>query len=141
MYTKSICRATTFALVMALAAGPAAARSADETPPDTLCTVIGTASRYIGTTVTVRGVASSAGKVTTLSDDQCKGSVSLNIASDDPGNRKRDVTSFKRAVASSGARANATVSGRFRAADGAASAYTIDVYSVKDVVNLPDGGG
>jgi hypothetical protein len=140
MYTKSICRATTFALLMALAAGPTAARSADETPPDTLCTVIGTASRYVGTTVTVRGVASSAGKVTTLSDDQCKGSVSLNV-SDDQSGRKRDVSSFKRAVASNGARANATVSGRFRAADGAPSAFTIDVYSVKDVVNLPDGGG
>jgi hypothetical protein len=139
MYTKSICRATTFALVMALAAGPAAARSADDTPPDTLCTVIGTASRYLGTTVTVRGVASSAGKVTTLSDSECKGSVSLTI--DDTSSRKRDVSSFKRAVASNGAHANATVSGRFRSTGDAQSPYAIDVYSVRDVVDLRDGGG
>jgi len=139
MYTKSICRATTFALIMALAAGPAAARSADDTPPDTLCTVIGTASRYLGTTVTVRGIASSAGKVTTLSDAECKGSVSLAI--DDNSSRKRDVSSFKRAVASNGARANATVSGRFRSTNDAQSPYAIDVYSVRDVVDLHDGGG
>jgi hypothetical protein len=134
MYTKSIGRATTFALVMALATGPAAARSADETPPDTLCTVIGTAARYIGTTVTVRGVASSAGKVTTLSDAECKGSVSLSI--DDSDTRKRDINSFKRAVASNGAQATATISGRFRSTDDAKSPYAIDVYSVRDVVNV-----
>jgi hypothetical protein len=139
MYTKSIGRATTFALMVGLAAGPAAARSADDTPPDTLCTVIGTASRYVGTTVTVRGVASSAGKVTTLSDDQCKGSVSL--AMDDTSSRKRDVSSFRRAVTSSGARANATVFGRFRSTDDAKAPYVIDVYSVRDVVDLHDGGG
>jgi hypothetical protein len=134
MYTKSMGRATTFALVMAFAAGPAAARSADETPPDTLCTVIGTAARYIGTTVTVRGVASSAGKVTTLSDAECKGSVSLSIDGNDA--RKRDITSFKRAVASNGAQATATISGRFRSTDDAKSPYAIDVYSVRDVVNV-----
>jgi|SRR6187402_1454315 len=134
MYTKSMGRATTFALVMAFAAGPAAARSADETPPDTLCTVIGTAARYIGTTVTVRGVASSAGKVTTLSDAECKGSVSLAINDSDA--RKRDITSFKRAVASNGAQATATISGRFRSTDDAKSPYAIDVYSVRDVVNV-----
>lgn len=134
MVTKSICRATSFALVMALAAGPAAARSADETPPDTLCTVIGTASRYLGTTVTVRGVASSAGKVTTLSDAQCQGSVSL--AMDDSGSRKRDIASFRRAVGSNGAQATATVFGRFRSTDDAKAPYVIDVYSVRDVVDV-----
>ncbi|HVI55695.1 MAG TPA: hypothetical protein VM621_11690 [Luteibacter sp.] len=134
MYTKSIFRASAFALLMALAAGPAAARSADETPPDTLCTVIGTAARYLGTTVTVRGVASSAGKVTLLSDAECKGSVSLTL--DDGGTRKRDIASFKRAVASNGAQATATVSGRFRSTDDAKSPYAIDVYSVRDVVNV-----
>jgi len=139
MYKKSICRATAFALVMAIAAGPAAARSSDDTPPDTLCTVIGTAARYIGTTVTVRGVATSAGKVTTLSDAQCKGSVSLTM--DDSSGRKRDVLSFKRAVASNGAQANATVQGRFRSTGDAQSPYAIDVYSVRDVVDVHDGGG
>jgi hypothetical protein len=134
MYMKSICRATSFAFIMAIAAGPAAARSVDESPPDTLCTVIGTASRYLGTTVTVRGVASSAGKVTTLSDAECKGSVSLTI--DDTGSRKRDLISFKRAVASNGSQATATVSGRFRSTDDAKSPYAIDVYSVRDVVNV-----
>jgi hypothetical protein len=134
MCTKSIGRATTLALVMAFSAGPAAARSADQSPPDTLCTVIGTAARYLGTTVTVRGLASSAGKITTLSDAECKGSVSLTI--DDSDTRKRDINSFKRAVASNGAQATATISGRFRSTDDAKSPYAIDVYSVRDVVNV-----
>ena len=89
--------------------------------------------------MTVRGIASSAGKVTTLSDAECKGSVSLTI--DDSSSRKRDVSSFKRAVASNGAHANATVSGRFRTTGDAQTPYAIDVYSVRDVVGVPEGGG
>jgi hypothetical protein len=132
MHTKSIGRAAVFALVMGLVAAPVAARTADETPPDTLCTVLGTASRYVGTTVTVRGVAATAGKITTMSDAECKGSVGLAI--DETNSHKRDVSAFRRAVAS--AQASATVFGRFRATGDAQSPYAIDVYSVRDVVDV-----
>ena len=78
MNAVTFVRATGVALSLLLAAGSAAARS-DDPPPDTICTVLGTASRYVGTTVTVRGVAATEGKVTTLSDAQCKGTVNLKL--------------------------------------------------------------
>ncbi|MET0936109.1 MAG: hypothetical protein ABWX83_08970, partial [Luteibacter sp.] len=134
MSTKTIGRATAFALLLGLASAPIEARSADDTPPDPLCTVLGTASRYVGTTVTVRGVASTSGKVTTLADAGCKGAVNLTM--DESNSRKRDVSSFRRAVASGGTQANATVFGRFRATGDAQAPYAIDVYSVRDVVDV-----
>lgn len=124
--------------MLVFAAGHAAARS-DETPPDALCTVLGTAARYVGTTVTVRGVAATDGKTTLLSDEQCKGTVSLTI--DDASSRKRDVSSFRRTVAGKGVRADATVFGRFESTGDAKAPYAIDVYSVRDVNELPAAEG
>jgi hypothetical protein len=131
-------RATGVALILLLAVGSAVARE-DETPPDTLCAVLGTASRYVGTTVTVRGIAATEGKITLLSDAQCKGTVSLSM--DDAAGRKRDVSSFRRAVAGKGVRADATVFGRFKATGDANAPYSIDVYSVRDVTELPAAEG
>ncbi|WP_448098246.1 hypothetical protein [Luteibacter yeojuensis] len=138
MNAVTFVRATGVALFLLCAAGNAAARS-DETPPDTICTVLGTADRYVGTTVTVRGVAATEGKVTMLSDAQCKGAVSLSM--DDGSTRKRDVTAFRRTVAGKGVRADATVFGRFKATGDAKAPYAIDVYSVRDVNELPAAEG
>jgi hypothetical protein len=138
MKAVTFVRATGVAFILVCAAGSAAAR-ADETPPDTLCAVLGTAARYVGTTVTVRGVAATEGKVTSLSDAKCKGTVSLSI--DDASGRKRDVSSFRRAVAGKGVRADATVFGRFTATGDAKAPYAIDVYSVRDVSELPAAEG
>jgi hypothetical protein len=132
MQTKSIGRATAFALVLGLVSAPVAARTADDTPPDPICAVLGTAQRYVGTTVTVRGVAATTNKITTLSGAECKGSV--NLAIDETNSHKRDVSSFRRAVAT--AQANATVFGRFRATGDAQAPYAIDVFSVRDVVDV-----
>jgi hypothetical protein len=131
-------RATGVALSLLLAAGSSAARS-DDPPPDTICAVLGTAARYVGTTVTVRGVATTEGKVTTLSDAQCKGTVNLSL--DDNAGRKRDVASFRRTVTEKGVRADATVFGRFEATGDARIPYAIDVYSVRDVNELPAAEG
>lgn len=138
MNAVTFVRATGVAISLLLAAGTAAARS-DDPPPDTICTVLGTASRYVGTTVTVRGVAVTEGKVTTLTDAQCQGRVNLSM--DDNAGRKRDVASFRRAVTEKGARADATVFGRFKATGDAHVPYAIDVYSVRDVTELPLEGG
>lgn len=118
--------------------GSVSARS-DETPPDPLCTVLGTADRYVGTTVTVRGTAAIQGKETLLSDAQCKGTISLSM--DDASSRKRDVSSFRRSVSGKGARADATVFGRFKTTGDAKAPYAIDVYSVRDVTELPSAEG
>jgi hypothetical protein len=138
MNAVTFVRATGVALILVLAAGPAAARS-DDPPPDTICTVLGTAARYVGTTVTVRGVAATEGKAITLTDAQCKGTVNLSMG-DDLG-RKRDVASFRRAVTTKGVRADATVFGRFKATGDARAPYAIDVYSVRDVNELPVAEG
>jgi hypothetical protein len=139
MNAVTFARATGVALVLICATGNAVART-DDAPPDTLCTVVGTADRYVGTTVTVRGIAATDGKVTLLSDAQCKATVSLSM--DDNSGRKRDVLSFRRSVAAKGARADATVFGRFKATGDAKAPYAIDVYSVRDVNELPatEGG-
>lgn len=131
-------RATGVATMLLLAAGTAAARS-EEPPPDTICSVLQTAARYVGTTVTVRGTASTEGKVTMLTDAQCKGAVNLSM--DAAAARKRDVVSFRRTVSEKGARADATVFGRFEATGDAHSPYAIDVYSVRDVNELPAAEG
>ncbi|MGE7138980.1 hypothetical protein ACQKIE_15250 [Luteibacter sp. NPDC031894] len=138
MNAIAFARATGVALMLLLAAGTAAARS-DGPPPDTICTVLGTAARYVGTTVTVRGVAATEGKITTLSDAQCKGAVNLSM--DDDLGRKRDVASFRRTVTEKGVRADATVFGRFKATGDAHAPYAIDVYSVRDVNELPAAEG
>lgn len=138
MKTLTLVRATAVALILACAAGSAAART-DDTPPDTLCTVLGTAARYVGTTVTVRGIAFTDGKITSLSDAQCKATVNLSM--DDTSARKRDVSAFRRAVAGKGVRADATVFGRFKATGDAKAPYAIDVYSVRDVSELPAAEG
>ncbi|MDF4003254.1 hypothetical protein P3W33_07575 [Luteibacter sp. PPL552] len=124
------------ALALALMAGPADARKADGPPPDTICTILGTADRYVDTTVTVRAVASSAGKVASLSDSGCQGSIGLNMQDESDSDRKRDVLSFRRAMSSSGARAQATVFGRFHPTGNAQAPYVIDVYSVRDVADV-----
>ena len=138
MKAVTFVRATGVALSLLLAAGSAAARS-DDPPPDTVCNVLGTAARYVGTTVTVRGVATTQGKVTTLTDAQCKGAVNLTL--DDGPGRKRDVVSFRRTVSEKGVRADATVFGRFEATGDARVPYSIDVYSVRDVNELPAAEG
>jgi hypothetical protein len=138
MNAIAFARATGVALMLLLAAGTAAARS-DGPPPDTICTVLGTAARYVGTTVTVRGVAATEGKITTLSDAQCKGAVNLSM--DDDLGRKRDVASFRRTVTEKGVRADATVFGRFKATGDAHAPYAIDVYSVRDVNELSAAEG
>jgi hypothetical protein len=137
MNVPTFIRVTGVTLGLAFAASPAFARG-DETPPDSLCTVLGTASRYVGTTVTVRGVATSEGKVATLADATCKGGVALTI--DDGNGRKRDVSSFRRIISEKNARADATVFGRFKSTGDAAAPYAIDVYSVRDVVEVPADG-
>jgi hypothetical protein len=114
-----------------VASGDAMARGADEAQPETVCNVLGTASRYVGTTVTIRGQAFNDGKDTLMSDVQCKGAVSLSIS--DSSSMKRDVSSFRRVVGGKGVRADATVFGRFKATGDAAHPYTIDVYSVRNV--------
>jgi hypothetical protein len=126
------------ALALSCASGSVAARG-DDTPPDSLCTVLGTADRYIGTTVTVRGVATSEGKLTTLADTQCQGIVALTI--DEGQTHKRDVSSFRRTMSGKSAKADATVFGRFEATGNAAAPYAIDVYSVRDVVEASAEGG
>lgn len=138
MNAVTFVRATGVALILVCAAGNVSARS-DETPPEALCTVLGTAERYVGTTVTVRGIAATDGKTTLLSDAQCKGTVSLTM--DDASSRKRDVSSFRRTVAGKGARADATVFGRFKTTGDAKAPYAIDVYSVRNVSELPAAEG
>jgi hypothetical protein len=118
-------------MVLAIACSTTLARPADDTPPDTLCTVLGTAGRYVGTTVTIRGVAFNDGKDTVLSDAQCKAAVGLAIS--DSSSMKRDISSFRRTVNGRGVRADATVFGRFKATGDAQHPYAIDVYSVRDV--------
>ena len=137
MNVPTFIRVTGVTLGLVFATSPAAARG-DETPPDSVCTVVGTAARYVGTTVTVRGIASSEGKVTTLADAQCKSAVALTM--DENNNRKRDVASFRRILSEKSARADATVFGRFKATGDAAAPYAIDVYSVRDVVEVPADG-
>lgn len=117
-----------------VASGDAMARGADETPPETVCTVLGTASRYVGTTVTVRGQAFNDGQSTLMGDAECKGALSLTIS--DSSSVKRDVSSFRRVVGGKGVRADATVFGRFKATGDAAHPYTIDVYSVRNVSEI-----
>ena len=51
MKAVTFARATGVAILL-FASGIAAARS-DDTPPDSICSVVGTAQRYVGTTVTV----------------------------------------------------------------------------------------
>lgn len=135
MTIQTIARATGVAMALALASGAVTARSTDDTPPESICAVLGTAGRYVNTTVTVRGVATGEGKVTTLSDAQCKGAVDLTM--DDKSNGKRDVSSFRRTVGNKGTRVDATVFGRFKATGDAQRPYAIDVYSVRDVNELP----
>ncbi|QWT21038.1 hypothetical protein KPL74_03260 [Bacillus sp. NP157] len=137
MNVQTFIRATGVVLAVASVSGPAFARG-DESPPDSICTVLGTAQRYVGTTVTVRGIASSEGKITTLADAQCKGGVALTI--DESTSHKRDVSAFRRAMASKSARADATIFGRFTATGDTTSPYAIDVYSVRDVVEAPADG-
>jgi hypothetical protein len=127
-------RAAGAVLVFALASGAATARS-DEPPPESVCSVLGTAARYVNTTVTVRGVALSEGKFTTLTDAQCKGALDLTM--DEKSAAKRDIASFRRTVANKGTRADATVFGRFKATGDAQRPYAIDVYSVREVNELP----
>ncbi|SEV87067.1 hypothetical protein [Luteibacter sp. 329MFSha] len=137
MKAVTFARATGVAILL-FASGVAAARS-DDTPPDSICSVVGTAQRYVGTTVTVRGVASTEGKVTTLSDTQCAASLSLSM--DDNASKKRDVSAFRRTVGEKGVKADATVFGRFKATGDAKAPYGIDVYSVRDVNELPAAEG
>ncbi|HEY4090004.1 MAG TPA: hypothetical protein VGN46_00665 [Luteibacter sp.] len=137
MNVPTFIRVTGVALGLVFATSPAMARG-DETPPDSLCTVLGTAARYVGTTVTVRGVASSEGKTTTLADAQCQAGVALTL--DDGNGRKRDVSSFRRVLSDKNTRADATVSGRFKSTGDASAPYAIDVYSVRDVKEVPVDG-
>jgi hypothetical protein len=127
------------AIVMASVAAPAAARSS-QPPPDTICTVLSSADRFKGTTVTVRALATSEGKVTRLADPQCQGTIQLSI--DDNDSHKRDLSAFRRAVTSRSGRIDATVFGRFSGNGTPEAPYAIDVYSVKDVEERPvaDGG-
>ncbi|HEY4292138.1 hypothetical protein [Luteibacter sp.] len=138
MKALTFVRATAVALSLVVATGSAAARS-DDPPPETICNVLGAAARYVGTTVTVRGIATTEGKVTTLTDAQCKGAVNLSL--DDSTGHKRDILSFRRTVSEKGVRADATVFGRFEATGDARVPYSIDVYSVRDVNQLPAEGG
>lgn len=134
MTSHMFARAAGSALVFALASGAVTARS-DEPPPESVCSVLGTAARYLNTTVTVRGVALSEGKFTTLTDAQCKGALDLTV--DEKSATKRDISSFRRTVANKGTRADATVFGRFKATGDAQRPYAIDVYSVREVNELP----
>jgi hypothetical protein len=134
MTSHMFARAAGAVLVFALASGAATARS-DEPPPESVCSVLGTAARYVNTTVTVRGVALSEGKSTTLTDAQCKGALDLTM--DEKSAAKRDIASFRRTVANKGTRADATVFGRFKATGDAQRPYAIDVYSVREVNELP----
>jgi len=140
MKTKMLAGATAVAVAWVLAVAPLTVRAAPETPPDSICAVLDGAARYLNTTVTVRGIASSEGKVTTLSDAQCKGAVAL--AMDEKAMGKRDVSSFRRTVAAKGMRADATVFGRFKATGDTRQPYAIDVYSVRDVneLRVAEGG-
>lgn len=138
MNAVTFVRATGVALILMLSATAASARG-DETPPDSICNVVGTAQRYVGTTVTVRGVATSEGKVALLSDAQCAATLSLSM--DDSSSRKRDVSAFRRTIGEKGVRADATVFGRFKATGDAKAPYGIDVYSVRDVSELPVAEG
>lgn len=140
MKSKIVTGAAAVALACGLGIGPRLARAAPETPPDSICAVLDGASRYLNTTVTVRGVASSEGTITVLSDAQCKGAVAL--AMDPKSLGKRDVSSFRRTVGGKGTRADATVFGRFKATGDTRQPYAIDVYSVRDVneLRVAEGG-
>jgi hypothetical protein len=137
MNVPTFIRVTGVTLGLVFAASPAFARG-DETPPDSLCTVLDTAARYVGTTVTVRGIATSEGKITTLAAADCKAGVALTI--DDGNGRKRDLLSFRRVLSEKNVRADATVFGRFTTTGDAAAPYAIDVYSVRDVKEMPADG-
>jgi hypothetical protein len=137
MNVPTFIRVTGVTLGLVFAASPAFARG-DETPPDSLCTVLDTAARYVGTTVTVRGIATSEGKITTLAASDCKAGVALTI--DDGNGRKRDLLSFRRVLSEKNVRADATVFGRFTTTGDAAAPYAIDVYSVRDVKEMPADG-
>ncbi|MGN6482585.1 hypothetical protein [Luteibacter sp.] len=137
MNVPTFIRVTGVTLGLVFAASPAFARG-DDTPPESLCAVLDTAARYVGTTVTVRGIATSEGKITTLADAQCKGGIALTM--DDSNGRKRDVLSFRRILSEKNTRADATVFGRFSTTGDAAAPYSIDVYSVRDVKEMPADG-
>jgi cation transport regulator ChaC len=140
MKTKTLTGAAAVAVAWVLAVGPLTARAAPQAPPDSICAVLDGAARYLNTTVTVRGIASSEGTMTTLSDAQCKGAVAL--AMDEKAMSKRDVSSFRRTVNAKGTRADATVFGRFKATGDTRQPYAIDVYSVRDVneLRVAEGG-
>lgn len=137
MNVPTFIRVTGVTLGLVFATSPVLARG-DETPPESLCTVLDTAARYVGTTVTVRGIATSEGKITTLADAQCKLGVALTI--DDGNGRKRDLLSFRRVLSDKNTRADATVFGRFTSTGDASAPYAIDVYSVRDVKEVPADG-
>ena len=87
------------------------------------------------------GAGAVAGRCTGVgggADATCKGGVALTI--DDGNGRKRDVSSFRRIISEKNARADATVFGRFKSTGDAAAPYAIDVYSVRDVVEVPADG-
>lgn len=128
MRTKTFAGAVAL-MALVLASGSAMARGKDDVPPESVCTVLATADRYVGTTVTVRGIAFSEGKETVLSDAACKGAVALNI--NDPTTIKRDLASFRRMVGGKGVRADATIFGRFRPTGDPQHPYAIDVYGVR----------
>ncbi|GAA0921848.1 hypothetical protein GCM10009552_43340 [Rothia nasimurium] len=134
MHIHPFLRAAGAALLFALATGQIDARTVEEAPPDTVCTLLGTALRYVDTTVTVRAVATSQGKTAILSDGQCQGQIALNI--DEANSHKRDVSAFRRAITSAGAQASATVFGRFHPTANAGTPYAIDVYSVRDIAEV-----
>ena len=86
----------------------------------------------------MRGIATSEGKITTLAAADCKAGVALTI--DDGNGRKRDLLSFRRVLSEKNVRADATVFGRFTTTGDAAAPYAIDVYSVRDVKEMPADG-
>jgi|GEM_PF-1828805 len=134
MRRKAFAREVAAVIVLGLLSGSVMARGKDEVPPDSICTVLATADRYVGTTVTVRGIAFSEGKETVLSDGTCKGTVALNIS--DPASMKRDLASFRRLVGGKGVHADATVFGRFRPTGDSQHSYTIDVYGVRSASEI-----
>lgn len=134
MNNRTFLRTAGAVLLMAAACGPALARKSDEPAPDTLCTILGTAARYVDTTVTVRGVASTSGKATLLSDADCQGRIALSI--DQAESHRREVSALRRALSATGSQANATVFGRFHSTGDAQVPYAIDVYSARDIAEV-----
>ncbi|UPG84377.1 hypothetical protein L2Y94_13610 [Luteibacter aegosomatis] len=134
MNNRTFLQAAGAVLLMAAACDPALARKSDEPAPDTLCTILGTADRYVDTTVTVRGIASASGKATVLSDADCQGRIVLSI--DQSDSHRREISSLRRALSTNGSQANATVFGRFHSTGDAQVPYAIDVYSARDVAEV-----